>query len=77
MSMEPDMDFLGPLKFDCFLLFYRYLADRSILNGISFDVPGGHSVAIVGTSGSGKSPNQYNFLSFSMLNLAGCMSYWF
>lgn len=34
---------------------FGYLADRSILNGISFDVPGGHSVAIVGTSGSGKS----------------------
>lgn len=27
--------------------------DRPILNGISFNVPAGNSVAIVGTSGSG------------------------
>lgn len=38
-----------------FLLFNRYLTDRTILNGISFDVPAGKSVAIVGTSGSGNS----------------------
>lgn len=30
-----------------------YLADRKILDGISFVVPAGKSVAIVGTSGSG------------------------
>ncbi|KAG0585767.1 hypothetical protein M758_2G035900 [Ceratodon purpureus] len=34
---------------------FGYLTDRPILNGISFDVPAGNSVAIVGTSGSGKS----------------------
>ncbi|KAL2225455.1 UNVERIFIED_CONTAM: ABC transporter B family member 25 [Sesamum indicum] len=32
-----------------------YLPDRKILDGISFVVPAGKSVAIVGTSGSGKS----------------------
>ncbi|KAG0496739.1 hypothetical protein HPP92_001430 [Vanilla planifolia] len=33
----------------------RYLQDRKILDGVSFVVPAGRSVAIVGTSGSGKS----------------------
>ncbi|THU57980.1 hypothetical protein C4D60_Mb03t09300 [Musa balbisiana] len=32
-----------------------YLAERKILDGISFTVPAGKSMAIVGTSGSGKS----------------------
>jgi len=31
-----------------------YLTERKILDGISFAVPAGKSVAIVGTSGSGK-----------------------
>lgn len=34
---------------------FSYLPERKILNGISFVVPAGKSVAIVGTSGSGKS----------------------
>ncbi|XAR60836.1 Cadmium-transporting ATPase [Bertholletia excelsa] len=34
---------------------FSYLSERKILDGISFVVPGGKSVAIVGTSGSGKS----------------------
>ncbi|KAJ8751338.1 hypothetical protein K2173_016526 [Erythroxylum novogranatense] len=34
---------------------FSYLAERKILDGISFVVPAGKSVAIVGTSGSGKS----------------------
>ncbi|XP_042476875.1 ABC transporter B family member 25, mitochondrial-like [Macadamia integrifolia] len=34
---------------------FGYLTERSILDGVSFDVPAGKSVAIVGTSGSGKS----------------------
>lgn len=37
----------------CLHLCCRYLTDRPILNGITFDVPAGKSVAIVGTSGSG------------------------
>ncbi|PKA66975.1 ABC transporter B family member 25, mitochondrial [Apostasia shenzhenica] len=34
---------------------FGYLQDRKILDGVSFVVPAGRSVAIVGTSGSGKS----------------------
>ncbi|XP_078445574.1 ABC transporter B family member 25, mitochondrial-like [Wolffia australiana] len=34
---------------------FGYLTDRKILDGLSFIVPAGKSVAIVGTSGSGKS----------------------
>lgn len=34
---------------------FSYLTERKILDGISFAVPAGKSVAIVGTSGSGKS----------------------
>ncbi|KAI4368934.1 hypothetical protein MLD38_017434 [Melastoma candidum] len=34
---------------------FSYLPDRKILDGISFVVPAGKSIAVVGTSGSGKS----------------------
>ncbi|KAL1816868.1 hypothetical protein DCAR_0521270 [Daucus carota subsp. sativus] len=43
----------GCIEFDN--VHFSYLPERKILDGISFDVPAGKSVAIVGTSGSGKS----------------------
>ncbi|XP_019188583.1 PREDICTED: ABC transporter B family member 25, mitochondrial isoform X1 [Ipomoea nil] len=43
----------GAIEFDN--VHFSYLTDRKILDGISFVVPAGKSVAIVGTSGSGKS----------------------
>ncbi|XP_073037302.1 ABC transporter B family member 25, mitochondrial-like [Primulina eburnea] len=55
-----DMDNAKPLKligggieFDD--VHFSYLSERKILDGTSFVVPAGKSVAIVGTSGSGKS----------------------
>ncbi|XP_024535008.1 ABC transporter B family member 25, mitochondrial [Selaginella moellendorffii] len=41
------------IKFDN--VHFGYGPDRQILNGLSFEVPGGKSLAIVGSSGSGKS----------------------
>ncbi|KAK9677941.1 hypothetical protein RND81_11G177100 [Saponaria officinalis] len=43
----------GCIEFDN--VHFSYLDERKILDGISFSVPAGQSVAIVGTSGSGKS----------------------
>ncbi|TXG46829.1 hypothetical protein EZV62_026123 [Acer yangbiense] len=43
----------GSIHFDN--VHFSYLTERKILDGISFVVPAGKSVAIVGTSGSGKS----------------------
>lgn len=43
----------GNIHFDN--VHFSYLTERKILDGISFVVPAGKSVAIVGTSGSGKS----------------------
>ncbi|KAI3410826.1 uncharacterized protein J3R85_018434 [Psidium guajava] len=43
----------GSIKFDN--VHFSYLAERKILNGVSFEVPAGKSIAVVGTSGSGKS----------------------
>ncbi|KAI3760328.1 hypothetical protein L1987_50722 [Smallanthus sonchifolius] len=43
----------GRIEFES--VHFSYLPERKILDGISFVVPSGKSVAIVGTSGSGKS----------------------
>ncbi|KAG5233593.1 STARIK family protein [Salix suchowensis] len=43
----------GGIQFDN--VHFSYLAERTILDGVAFSVPAGKSVAIVGTSGSGKS----------------------
>ncbi|XP_031385941.1 ABC transporter B family member 25, mitochondrial isoform X2 [Punica granatum] len=43
----------GGIQFDN--VHFSYLPERKILDGVSFIVPAGKSVAIVGTSGSGKS----------------------
>ncbi|KAL2488435.1 ABC transporter B family member 25 [Forsythia ovata] len=55
-----DADGAKPLKLDgggiqFVNVHFSYLSERKILDGISFVVPAGKSVAIVGTSGSGKS----------------------
>jgi ABC-type transport system involved in Fe-S cluster assembly fused permease/ATPase subunit len=43
----------GAIRFDD--VHFHYTADRPILSGISFDVPAGKTLAIVGQSGAGKS----------------------
>jgi ABC-type transport system involved in Fe-S cluster assembly fused permease/ATPase subunit len=43
----------GHLRFED--VFFHYDPDREILKGVSFDVPPGKTVAIVGSSGAGKS----------------------
>jgi ATP-binding cassette subfamily B protein len=43
----------GSLEFDSVAVSYR--ADRTILNGVSFRIPAGRTLGIVGTSGAGKS----------------------
>ena len=43
----------GAVKFDN--VRFGYDADRTILHGVSFDIPAGKTVAVVGPSGSGKS----------------------
>jgi ATP-binding cassette subfamily B protein len=57
----------GAIRFEkvCF----AYEPDRPILKGISFDVPAGHTVAVVGPSGAGKST--ISRLLFRFYDLSG------
>jgi ATP-binding cassette subfamily B protein len=48
---------------------FAYEPDRPILKGISFDVPAGHTVAVVGPSGAGKST--ISRLLFRFYDLSG------
>ena len=43
----------GRIEFDD--VSFGYDADRQVLHGVSFEIPAGHKVAVVGASGSGKS----------------------
>ena len=52
----------GAIKFD--QISFRYLADQPVLQNISFEVPGGKMVAVVGPSGSGKSTLSRMLLRF-------------
>ena len=46
-------------------LFFSYVPGRKILDGVSFVVPAGKSVAIVGTSGSGKTSDVSRFFKLA------------
>jgi len=54
-SMDATVVTSGPgrLEFDSVAVSYR--SDRSILDGVSFSIPAGKTLGIVGTSGAGKS----------------------
>jgi ATP-binding cassette subfamily B protein len=43
----------GAIRFEN--VFFAYEPERQILNGLTFEVPAGHTVAVVGPSGAGKS----------------------
>jgi ATP-binding cassette subfamily B protein len=57
----------GAVRFDN--VSFAYDPDRPILKGISFDVPAGHTVAVVGPSGAGKST--ISRLLYRFYDLAG------
>ena len=54
---EPNAPALGPIGGEIELrnVFFSYDMARPILKGISFKVPAGHTIALVGHTGSGKS----------------------
>ncbi|UKM64549.1 ABC transporter ATP-binding protein/permease [Flavobacteriaceae bacterium GSB9] len=51
-TIEAD-NFKGEIKFEN--VYFNYVDDEDVLKGISFDVKKGHTVAIVGATGAGKS----------------------
>jgi ABC-type transport system involved in Fe-S cluster assembly fused permease/ATPase subunit len=61
----------GAIRFEN--VFFAYEPERQILNGLSFEVPAGHTVAVVGPSGAGKSTISRLLFRFYEVT-GGCIS---
>src|SRR5258708_34822905 len=59
-DLAPDLPTIRFEKVD-----FSYEPRRAILHDVSFEIPAGHMVAVVGASGSGKSPLAPLFFPFS------------
>ena len=67
MTLDPVQ---GKIRFEDVSFAYPSQPERTILHGISFEVPAGHTVALVGPSGSGKS-TVFSLLERLYLPLSG------